>query len=110
MSFYSIALFLHVVGALFLFVSLTDEGVALRQLHGKAPMGRAIGAATLLRLNQVVGPLSALGVLIPGLYMTATSWGVVPWIGVALLSWVLVAIFGTVNAVRIVALEQSQAF
>jgi hypothetical protein len=45
MTLYSIALFLHVVGALLLFVTLTVEGVALRQLHRAATTEGAQGAA-----------------------------------------------------------------
>src|SRR5258707_1380128 len=100
MTLYSIALFLHVVGALLLFVTLTVEGVAVLQVRH---------AAAVLGLNRIVGPLSALGVLIPGLYMTATSWGWVAWIVVALASWLAVAVLGAVNGIRIVALERSQA-
>jgi len=96
MTLYSVALFLHVVGALLLFVTLTVEGVALRQ-----------AAPPLLRLNRIVGPLSALGVLLPGVYMTATSWGWVAWIVVALASWLAIAVLGAVNGIRIVALERS---
>lgn len=96
MTLYSVALFLHVVGALLLFVALTVEGVALRQ-----------AAPPLLRLNRIVGPLSALGVLLPGLYMAATSWGWVAWIVVALASWLAIAVLGAVNGIRIVALERS---
>jgi len=96
MTLYSVALFLHVVGALLLFVTLTVEGVALRQ-----------AAPPLLRLNRIVGPLSALGVLLPGLYMAATSWGWVAWIVVALASWLAIAVLGAVNGIRIVALERS---
>lgn len=109
MTVYSIALFLHIVGALLLFVTLTVEGVALRQLLRAETTEAARGAAALLRLNRIVGPLSALGVLIPGLYMTATSWGWVAWIVVALVSWVLIAVLGAVNGIRILALERSQA-
>jgi hypothetical protein len=109
MTLYSIALFLHVVGALLLFVTLTVEGAALRQVRRAATAEQAQGAAALLGLNRIVGPLSALGVLIPGLYMTATSWGWAAWIVVALASWLAVAVLGAVNGIRIVALERSQA-
>jgi hypothetical protein len=109
MTLYSIALFLHVVGALLLFVTLTVEGAALRQVRRAATTEQAQGAAALLGLNRIVGPLSALGVLIPGLYMTATSWGWVAWIVVALASWLAVAVLGAVNGIRIVALERSEA-
>lgn len=108
MTLYSIALFLHVIGALLLFVTITVEGLALRQLHRALTTEAARGAAVLLRLNRIVGPLSALGVLIPGLYMTATNWGLVAWIVVALVSWLLIAVLGAVNGIRILALERSQ--
>jgi hypothetical protein len=85
------------------------EGLALRLLSRAAVAEAAKGATAMLRLNRVVGPLSALGVLIPGLYMTATSWGWVPWIVVALVSWLVIAVLGAVNGIRIVALERSDA-
>src|SRR6267143_5657640 len=107
MTLYSIALFLHVVGALLLFVTLTVEGVALRQVRRAATAEAAEGAAAVLGLNRIVGPLSALGVLLPGVYMTATSWGWVAWIVVALASWLAIAVLGAVNGIRIVALERS---
>jgi hypothetical protein len=109
MTLYSIALFLHIVGALLLFVTLTVEGLALLQLSRAATKEAAAGAAGLLRLNRIVGPLSALGVLIPGLYMSATSWGWVGWVVVALVSWAVIAVLGAVNGIRILALERSQA-
>ena len=54
MTLYSIALFLHIVGAVVLFVLLTVEG--LRQGTKGA------------RLNRIFGPISALLILVPGLY------------------------------------------
>jgi hypothetical protein len=109
MTLYSIALFLHVVGALLLFVTLTVEGIALRQLRTAVTNEAAQTAAAMFRLNRIVGPVSALGVLVPGLYMTATTWGWVGWIVVALVSWVLIAVLGSVNGIRILALDRSGA-
>ena len=107
MTLYSIALFVHIVGAVLLFVTLTVEGIALRQLPRAATIEAAQVAAASLRLNRIVGPLSALGVLIPGLYMMATNWGWVAWIVVALISWLLLAVLGAVNGIRIVGLERT---
>jgi hypothetical protein len=107
MSLYSIALFLHVMGALLLFVTLTVEGIALRQLHQGATTEAAQGAAAMFRLNRIVGPMSALGVLVPGVYMTATTWGWVAWIVVALVSWGLIAALGAANGIRILGLERT---
>jgi hypothetical protein len=90
MNLYSIALFVHVVGAALLFAALTVEGIALRQ-----------GARGLLNLNRVIGPISALAVLIPGFYMTATLWGPAPWILGGLVSWLLIAVVGTVTGIRL---------
>lgn len=109
MSLYPLALFLHVVGALLLFVTLTIEGVALRQLRRAAMASEAKSAAAMVRVNRIVGPFSALGVLVPGLYMTVTSWGWVTWIMVALVSWALIAVLGAVNGIRILALERTPA-
>jgi hypothetical protein len=41
--------------------------------------------------------------------MTLTTWGWVAWILVALVSWLVIAVVGAVNGVRIVALERSAA-
>lgn len=107
MNLYSIALFLHVVGALLLFVTLTIEGVALGQLRQAGTTESARRAVGMLPLNRIVGPFSALGVLVPGLYMSITSWGWVAWIVVSLASWVVIALLGAVNGIRILALERS---
>jgi hypothetical protein len=109
MSLYSIALFLHVVGALLLFATLTLEGVALRQMRRAASSGEAQNATAILRLNRIIGPVSLVGVLVPGLYMMATTWGWVAWIVVALAAYVLIAVFGAVNGIRIQALASKLA-
>jgi hypothetical protein len=89
MSLYSLALFLHIVGALALFALLTIEGVSLRQ--GTRPP----------RISRVLGPISGLLVLIPGLYMSATSWGWQGWILVSLVSWLLIAAGGAFTGIRL---------
>ena len=91
MSLYSIALFLHIVGALLLFVLLTIEGIALRQGFMAA------------RLNRVLGPVSALTILVPGLYMTASQWGWKGWIVVGITAWVLIAVAGAVTGISLLA-------
>jgi hypothetical protein len=106
MSIYPIALFVHVVGAILLFATLTLEGIAIRLLRRAVTAREGGGAAAMLQLNRVLGPLSGLGVLIPGLYMAATSWGWVPWIAVGLAAWALIAILGAVDGSRILALQR----
>ena len=86
MSLYAIALFVHIVGTLLLFALLTVEGIALRVGISAAPVGRALG------------PISALAILVPGLYMMATQWGVKGWIAVGITTWVLIAVGGASQA------------
>ena len=88
MTVYAVALFLHIVGAVLLFATLTAEGVSI--LYG--------GSAA--SINRVIGPISALLVLVPGLYMVATTWGWKPWVLVGIAAWVVVAVLGTVNGIR----------
>jgi hypothetical protein len=91
MTLYSIALFLHIVGALLLFVLLTIEGIALRQ------------GFTAARLNRVLGPISALAILVPGLYMSVSPWGWRGWIVAGLAAWVLIAVGGAVTGINLLA-------
>jgi hypothetical protein len=91
MSLYSIALFVHIVGALLLFVLLTIEGIALRQGFMAA------------RLNRVLGPMSALAILVPGLYMVASQWGWKGWIVVGITTWVLIAVAGAATGIGLLA-------
>jgi hypothetical protein len=106
MNIYAVALFVHILGAVLLFAALTVEGVALRQLSRASGPGEAASAAGMLRLNRIVGPLSALGIVGAGLYMTATSWGWRPWLVTGIGAWVLVAAAGAVNGMRLLSLER----
>ena len=87
MGLYQIALFLHIVGAMLLFVIMTVEGFSLR-------LGRSSA-----RFGQIVGPISAVLVLFPGLYMMATTWGWKGWIGVGITGWVMVAVAAAITGV-----------
>jgi len=91
MSLYSIALFVHILGAVLLFVLLTIEGVALRQGFMAA------------RLNRILGPISALAILVPGFYMVASQWGWKGWVVAGLVSWVLIAVAGAATGVSVMA-------
>src|SRR5438874_12201941 len=87
MTLYSIALFLHIIGAVSLFVLLTVEGVTLRQ------------GTTGARFNRIFGPVSALFILVPGLYMVASSEGWSGWVEVGLIAWVVIAVIGAITGI-----------
>ncbi len=102
MSIYDIALFVHVVGAVLLFAAVTVEGLAIRLLRQAMTGLESIAPMAMFRVNRVIGPLSALGILVPGLYMTAFR-GWAPWIVVGLATWALILVLGAVNGIRTLA-------
>jgi hypothetical protein len=79
MNLYSIALFVHILGAVLVFVLLATEGLGLRY-------GFAYG-----RVNQAVGPAAALAIFVPGIYMMATQWGWAGWTVTGIVTYVLIA-------------------
>jgi hypothetical protein len=110
MTLYAFALFVHIVGSLLLCTAFTAEGIALVHLR-RALTGEGVrqweGVAN---LGRVFGPASVVTILASGLYMMVTSWGWVPWLAVGLLAWVLIAVLGAVNGIRMsVTLRQAIA-
>lgn len=101
MSLYSLALFSHVVGAALVFVALTVEGVGLRSLRRAVTSEQVREGLGVTQLARVVGPLSALLIVLPGLYMTLTVWGWRAWIGVSLLGWLAIAVLGAFGGIRL---------
>jgi len=86
---YSIALFAHIVGALLLFAILTVEGAGLR-----------VGFPT-AQINRILGPISALAILIPGLYMMKAQWGFAGWVAVGITTYVLIAAAGAFTGISV---------
>ena len=109
MTLYSAALFLHIVGALLLFTALSLEGVGLRQMRRASTPEQVRDAAGIAGLARMVGPASLVGIAVPGLYMTATSWGWVPWILVGLAAWLLVGASGAFNGIRLASIGRAAA-
>lgn len=89
MNLYSIALFAHILGAILVFVLLTIEGLGLRFGFDYA------------QLNRVLGPVSALLILVPGLYMMAAEWGWAGWIVTGIASYVLIAGVGAYTGISV---------
>ena len=89
MNLYSIALFAHIVGVILVFVLLTIEGLGLRFGFDYA------------QLNRVLGPVSALLILVPGLYMMAAEWGWAGWIVTGIGSYVVIAGVGAYTGISV---------
>lgn len=90
MSLYAIALFAHIVGAVLVFVLLTIEGLGLRFGFPYA------------RFNQVLGPISAALILVPGLYMMATQWGWAGWVVTGIAAWLVIAVLGAYTGIAVI--------
>jgi hypothetical protein len=113
MTLYSIALFLHVLGALGFFAALALEWTSLGALRRAETVEQARPWIALFRALGRMYPASMVTILLAGAYMTATVWGLVAWIAVALGAMVLVWVFGAAlsgprlgAAARAVAAEQ----
>ncbi len=89
MDVYSVALFVHIVGAVLLFVLLTIEGVGLRVGFSAAPM------------NRVLGPISAAAILVPGAYMMWAQVGWTGWVAVGIATYVLIAVVGAITGISV---------
>jgi hypothetical protein len=95
MTMYSIALFLHIVGALGFFAVLGLEWMSLRQLR------RATTAEQVrewLSISTSVGRVAMLSMMTlfgSGIYMVVTVWGGIAWVLVSLGSLVVLGIIAT---------------
>ena len=110
MTFYSVALFLHIVGALGFFVMLGLEWVSLLYLQRTNNIEPAREWLTTFGLLRWVGPASMGLILLTGVYMMATVWGWVAWIGMALAAIVLLAVLAVAfTGPRMAAVGQAAA-
>src|SRR5580692_7834508 len=101
MTLYAFALFIHILGSLLLCTAFTAEGIGLLQLRRATTDSAVRQWDGVLGLGRVFGPASVVTILASGLYMMISSWGWVPWIAVGLFSWVLIAVLGAVNGIRL---------
>jgi len=92
MDDYSIALFLHIVGAVGLFVALGLEWTGLRQIWSAMTPEQVRGWMGILKSVRRLGFASMLTAVVSGIYMMVTDWGGVAWIYVSLAALVLVIV------------------
>ncbi len=109
MTAYSIALFLHIVGALALFAALGLEGVALLNLRHSATAEQVREWAKVSGLVRWLGPASLGLLLLAGLYMTATTWGPQAWIITAFATMLLLPVLGSRSGLRLAAVGRALA-
>jgi hypothetical protein len=108
MNVYSIVLFLHIVGALGLFVALGIEFLTVSRLRSAGTAEQAREWLSVLGSIRVIGPLALVTILVPGLYMAATGTGWQGWNVAALVAMVVMAALGAAsNAARMPGIGRS---
>ena len=111
MSAYSLVLFVHVLGALGLFVTTGIGQLVLARLRRARTVAQAREWLEVAQGVAKVEPLVALVLLGAGLYLTATAWGWrVAWIDVALGGLLAVVVIGSaVGGPRVAARTRAAA-
>jgi hypothetical protein len=110
MNTYSIALFLHIVGALGFFVVLGLEWIGLSQIRSARLPEEIHVIMGMIKSTNRLGAVSILTTIITGLYMQLTVWRGVPWILVVLGAFVLeIVIFVVLTGPRMAAMERALA-
>jgi hypothetical protein len=108
MNDYSIALFLHIVGALGLFMALGLEWTSLRHLRRATNNEQAREWTRVSTGAGRVGMASMVMILVSGFYMMATVWGGVAWIIVALGALVVLAVLAvSLTGPRMAAIKRA---
>jgi hypothetical protein len=94
MTLYSLALFVHILGALALFGAMGMEWVALLNLRRVGTAEQAREWLKVFALFPRIYPFAWGAILLAGLYMTALVWKGAGWIIVALVSVVVLGAAG----------------
>jgi len=106
MNTYSIALFLHIVGALALFATLVLEWVGLQQIRNAKLSEQVRAWLGVLKSVSKAGFPSMLVTVLTGVYMMVV-WGRTPWLVTTIGALVLIIFLVRAAAPRLKALGQS---
>ncbi len=96
MNAYAVALTLHIVGALGMFVALGLEWVGLGQMWSAMAPQQVRPWMGILKSARGLGLASMLAAVISGFYMMATAWDGEGWLVVSIGALVLVMVLGTI--------------
>ena len=96
MNLYSLALFVHVSSAICLFIGFGTWFLGITAIARSGRVEQVRTLADLLLMVRLVVPASAFLVIVAGLTMTLTAWGLqTSWIAVALGGLILIGPIGT---------------
>lgn len=95
MAAYRIVVYLHIMGAMGWFLTMGLEAASLSLLARAQGVDALRAALSPVRANRVLGPITALLVLVPGVYMATSVWSAhPPWVGLGYLTFILVFLLG----------------
>jgi len=111
MSFYSLALFVHIVGVLGLFIAIGLQWISILRLHQAQTVAQVREGISLTAIQERLLPTASLLILLAGIYMTVTAWGwSTPWIDVSLAALIVQgALGGSVISRRLRAIHTAAA-
>jgi|SRR5919201_3104540 hypothetical protein len=91
---YAIALFVHILGALGLFIAIGLEWLSLGRLGTATTREQAAEWLGIMGVVRRIGPASLVLILLAGLYMAAVRWGFDGWTGAALVGFAGLLLLG----------------
>ena len=91
---YSLALFFHILAAFGFIAAITVEAVSQRGLRQAITAEAARSATRAMIFVPPLGGASTLLILVTGIYMLATAWGLQGWILIAVAGLILNALSG----------------
>src|SRR5438067_1791317 len=95
MTFYSLALFAHIVGVLGLFIAIGLVWISMLWLQQARTMGQVRERIALASIQERLLPAASMLILLAGIYMTVTTWGwATPWIDFSLAALVVMGALG----------------
>jgi len=95
MTFYSLALFAHIVGVLGLFIAIGLTWISMLWLQRAQTMEQVCERISLATLQERLLPAASVLILLAGIYMTVNTWGwKTPWIDVSLAALVVIGTLG----------------
>ncbi len=108
---YQLALFVHITGALMLFISLGLEWFGLNRLRRAERVEQVREVSALLRVLGKLFPISTMLILGGGLYMAITAWSfTLAWLDAALAGVVALTVLGNAISARRLGIIGQTAF
>ena len=96
MSFYSIVLFLHITGAVGIFIGIGLEWFIVSNFKRVATTEQAQQWTNSFKVLPPTFGISGVLILLPGIYMSAEIWGMNAWVISGLALYIFLAVFGSV--------------